>query len=35
MGKPCGRGSAKDTRLDVGSHDVTSDIEIDADELAL
>lgn len=35
MGQPCGPGSAKDTRLDVGSHDVTGDIEIDADELAL
>lgn len=25
----------KDTRLDVGSHDVTGDVEVDADELAL
>lgn len=32
---PCDPGSAKDTRLNVGSHDVTGDIKIDADELAL
>lgn len=32
---PCDRGSAKDTRLNVGSHDVTGDVEVDADEFAL
>lgn len=35
MGLPGGPGSAKDTGLNVGSHDVTSDIEVDADEFAL
>ena len=35
VGIPGGPGSAKDTRLNVGSHDVTSDIEVDADEFAL
>lgn len=35
MGIPGGPGSAKDTRLNVGSHDVTCDIEVDADEFAL
>lgn len=35
MGIPGSPGSAKDTRLNVGSHDVTRDIEVDADELAL
>lgn len=34
-GAPAGPGPAKDTRLDVGSHDVTGDVEVDADELAL
>lgn len=32
---PCDPGSAKDTRLNVGSHDVTSDVKVDADEFAL
>lgn len=35
VGVPCGSGSAKDTGLNVGSHDVTCDVEVDADEFAL
>lgn len=35
VGLPCGPGSAEDTGLNVGSHDVTSDIKVDADEFAL
>lgn len=34
-GIPGGPGLAKDTRLNVSSHDVTRDIEVDADEFAL
>lgn len=34
-GLPRGPGSAKDTRLNVGSHDVAGDVEVDADEFAL
>lgn len=29
------QGPAKDTGLNVGSHDVTGDVEVDADEFAL
>lgn len=35
VGVPCSPGSAKDTRFNVGSHDVTSNVEVDADEFAL
>lgn len=35
VGVPGGPGSAKDTCLNVGSHDVTRDVEVDADKFAL